>query len=252
MSFIRKEIQQAVDIFWQNRNPSIRDYPLQLESILWMHRLEVIQIPNLDVNGVYTWLNKQNAIIPNSVRGQSRAIFGCLVAYGGAGYIFVDSNANGSEKLFTIGHEIGHFIRDYLFPRKKAFTVFGKSIEDVLNGVREPTAEERVRGILSNVNVNFYTDLLLRDENNQIVNDDTNVSEIMADAIALELIAPHRMVLEKSKVISNRHLRQYIETETLRSLIEYFNLPEKIAYIYSMRIAQYFQKQETVKDWLNL
>jgi len=252
MSFLKQSVKQAVNQFWGDLDPLQQTIPIQMEASLWKHKLTLISLPNLDVSKVYEWLKSEQSVTPKSVKGRSRSIFGCLVAYAGYGYIFIDKNSPATEQRFTIAREVGHFLYDYVTPRNDAISKLGIGISEVLDGKREATEEERVHAILASVKVDMYVDLLLRDDNNQIINSQTDTSEIIADSVALEIIAPHMLVLKHSRIMPFSAKTDIIQKATYKTLCQLFQLPDSIAYIYSLEIARYFSKQESVRNWLKL
>jgi hypothetical protein len=250
MAFLDQEIEQICNSFWMTLEDAMHSYPRNLETILWTQKLSLIALSQLNIAQVQDWLNSKHVIVPKSVKGQARRIFGCLVAYGGRGFIFVDKDASVVEKRFTIAHELGHFLRDYLKPRNDVINKLGKDIVDVLDGQRQATEDERIYAVLSSVRLNVYTDLLLRGENNQFVNSHVNISEVKADCIALELLAPFKSVLQISNVPPNTFTSEEIVARTFPILKDYFELPLQMANSYSQRLSLYFKKGQSIRDWL--
>ncbi len=250
--FLDQEIDSIVSKFWQDVPEKDKSFPRNLESILWRLQITCVPLPDLDLQKVHWWLQTKKLILPDRVKGQTRQVFGCLVAARGKGYIFVDSKANSGEIRFTIAHETGHFLRDYLAPRQRAIEVLGSEITEVLDGNRQPTEIERVHAVLSCTQLYVYVDLLLRGPKNQILSNDTTQSETRADQIAFELLAPHKDVLMKAQVEPFSLPSDEIVRRIGPILLFAFGLPQSTTHEYAKRIANYYQRKENIRDWLGL
>src|SRR5687768_14020422 len=123
--------QAAVDTFWR-RCGHMYDvaFPRNIEcAIARSVALIVIKLPRLTLRDVEDWLRKRS--ISFSFNCRSRAVRGCLVAFGGRGIIFIDESDPEDEQRFTIAHELAHFLVDYLMPRLKAIEKFQGTIPDI-------------------------------------------------------------------------------------------------------------------------
>jgi hypothetical protein len=156
---------------------------------------------------------------------------GCLIAYGGHGTIFVDGSDPADEQKFTIAHELGHFISDYLIVRETAISKFGETITDVLDGLRRPTVTERVHAALISTSLVIYTNLMERDETSNSAHPGVWKIEDRADRIALALLAPPEEVLEIANTSENNFQQRH---QTMVSVLhECFGLPIQIADAYA-------------------
>jgi hypothetical protein len=224
--------------------------PLDIENIVLNYSLLSVQaISALTVEGVQHWLQQRQCPMTIQYQGADRNLYGCLVVdcASGHGYIFVERDCSESQRRFTIAHELAHYLRDYCASRERALNHWGEAIRPVLDGQRPATIEERLDAILQHVPLGIYQHLMLRDANRQIVRAETQDSEICADRIALELLAPHRQLL---KAIGDGHQTMAgLRARLQPSLQTEYGLPEVIARRYGIQLAAHFGYHPTIRDW---
>src|SRR5258706_10669283 len=151
MMWLTGEEQQLIDIFWDLAG-EVEPFPRSLErTIAMVLPIAVIKMPRLALGSIETWLRSRQ--IPYAFNCKSRFVRGCLVSYGGKGFIFCDGTDPYDEIHFTLAHEVGHFLADYWYPRQKAVSKFGIGILDVFDGIREPTITERVHSIFESTRI---------------------------------------------------------------------------------------------------
>jgi len=221
--------QEAVDRFWQQCG-ELEPFPRTLEkSVSLALPVAIVKIPYLKLHVIENWLARCG--VPYSFDCRSRAVRGCLIAYGGHGAIFVDGSDPADEQRFTIAHELGHFISDYLMVRETAVSKFGEIITDVLDGLRRPTVTERVHAALISTSLVIYTNLMERDETSNSAHPGVWKIEDRADRIALALLAPPEEVLEIADTSENNFQQRH---QTMISVMnEHFGLPIQIADAYA-------------------
>lgn len=96
--------QEAVNLFWQ-RCGETENFPRTLErSIALALPLCLVKLARLKLNVIESWLARRRA--PFQFNCQSRAVRGCLVAFGGQGLVFVDGADQVDEQRFTIAHTV--------------------------------------------------------------------------------------------------------------------------------------------------
>jgi hypothetical protein len=177
------------------------------------------------LGGIETWLRSRQ--INYSFDCDSRFVRGCLIAFGGKGIIFCDGSDPADEIRFTLAHEIGHFLSDYLFPRQKAADKFGTNILDVVDGCREPTVTERVHALFENVRIGIISDLMER----QNADGTTWDTENKADRIGFALLAPPDAVINGVE-LENSVFSQRL-TNISDRLVSQFGLPSSAAHFYA-------------------
>jgi len=228
------EEQQIIDIFWDLAG-EVEPFPRSLErAIAVALPVAVIKMPRLALGSIETWLRSRR--ISYSFNCKSRFVRGCLISYGGKGFIFCDGTDPYDEIHFTLAHEVGHFLADYWYPRQKATSKFGVDILDVFDGIREPTITERVHSILENTRIGIISNLMDRDNASEFV----LTGEDKADKIGFGLLAPPQDVLKGIKFSQSQFLqRQELLSERL---IHLFGLPVFAAKTYSNVLLRYIGK----------
>jgi hypothetical protein len=121
--------------------------------------------------------------LPPLVASAGRRLHGGLVASEGVGFIFVDAADSEDERRYTVAHELGHFISDYLEPRRHTLETHGPAALEILDGRRDATFSERVRALVAGDRLVAHVDLMGRDES-------APDAESRADRLAMELLAP--------------------------------------------------------------
>ena len=221
--------QEVVERFWRQCG-EVEPFPRSLERAVSLALpLTLVKLPHLRLNSIEGWLEFRG--VPFRFNCRSRAVRGCIVAYGGQGLIFVDGTDPDDERRFTIAHEVGHFIVDYLLVREAALSKFGQKIIEVLDGLRLPSVTERVHALLVGTSLGVYTDLIERDDASALARSDVWEIEDRADRIALALLAPPEEVLSGTDMsASNFEQREVAITGVLA---ERFGLPNSVAVPYS-------------------
>lgn len=189
------ESSDLVRAFWRAGGGE-DTYPRNLERALALALpVTLVKLARLHLHDVDRWLRARNVGLALD-DGSRRAVFGCIVAHAGHGFLFVDGADNPDEIRFTIGHEVGHFLADHLLPRKKALELYGERILPVLNGTRAPSETERLSSVLSGIRLDGYRNFLPRSESADGGLDLWHV-EGRADRIAAALLAPPERLLPR-------------------------------------------------------
>lgn len=161
---------------------------------------------------------------------KERRLRGCLVAHRGSGMIFLDQDEE-SDKRFALAHELAHFVGHYLVRRELAIARMGAGVVEVLDGVRPPTAQERLTGILSGCRLGTFTDVMERDEGVPL----TAAAEIVeyeADEAAFHALAPIGSVIKR--IFERNEIVERLATQ--RCLVEDFGLSASDADRHAPRI----------------
>ena len=224
--------EEAVRRFW-NQCEELRDYPRDLSVTAPLALpIAITIVSSLTLASIEKWLSLRGAAF--SFKCRSRSVRGCLIANAGRGIIFVDASDPEDERRFTIAHEIGHFLVDYLLIRDAAIQRFGYSILEVIDGRRAPNTHERFSAIISHTPIRIYTNLMERDHLDS--NQDNGIWEIedRADQVALALLAPSEDVLTLAGPLAKLFTERYEHTKhILRSA---FGLPEAVAGTYAWNL----------------
>lgn len=218
--------REAVNQFWQ-RCGEVEQFPRSLErSVPLALPVAIVKLPQLMLQDIESWLGRRST--PYSFKCRSRAVRGCLIAFGGQGFIFVDGADPDDERRFTVAHEAGHFIVDYWLLREAAIEKFGGHIAEVFDGLRRPGVTERVHALLAGTELGVYTKLMERGGGGA-----AEVWEVedRADRVALALLAPPDEVLSSADTsAANFAERQAEMTHMLR---ERFGLPAAVTAAYA-------------------
>jgi hypothetical protein len=239
-------IQNTAWWFWEQVKiaPS---YPCELERyFIRVLPLAIQPLPELDIERVSAWVLKSGQSF--SYRSKNRPLCGCLLPGRPISTIFVDTNDSLEEQRMTIAHELAHFLFDYYLPYEEALNVLGPSIQDVLDGKRQPTLTERLSGVLAQVRVHPAPHLMERPQRGVPVLPILD-AEDRADRLALELLAPAELLAAKmhgsSSPVGFRLRLPYLQ----QALQAEYGLSHAIAAFYAEYLLQQWG-EPTVHDWL--
>ena len=174
--------------FWKGVR-CLEPFPRKLrESILRSpFDLTVKELDRLTVRGATDYLARLNIVWRDS--GPDRPLRACLAAANGAGFILLDAADAVEDRIFSLAHELAHFLRHYWQPRQRACQRLGVRLADVFDGKRRPTPEERLHGLLANIPLSLHIHLMLRGPR-QTCSEEVALVEEEADHLAYELLAP--------------------------------------------------------------
>lgn len=221
--------REAVNQFWQ-RCGEAEPFPRSLErGVALALPVALIKLPRLMLQDIESWLERRGALFSFNCR--SRAVRGCLIAFGGQGLIFVDGADPDDERRFTVAHEAGHFIIDYWLLREAAIEKFGGRIAEVFDGLRRPDVTERVHAVLAGTELGVYTRLMEREGGGS-----AGVWEVedRADRVALALLAPPDEVLSSTDTSAANFVER--RAEMTRALRERYGLPAAVAAGYAIAL----------------
>jgi hypothetical protein len=197
--------------------------------------LDIVVLPQLSLLSIEQWFEHRQVHI--DIYANDRVLHGFIVTYASSGIIFINDCDCEEERRYTLAHEASHFLLDYKIPRDIAINKLGPGIREVLDGIREPSIQERVDGLLSAVRIGPYMHLIEKQGNGSFVCNKIYEAEQNADMLALELLSPQAMVIREVK--KGEHHLDYsgFRTKCLHLLMENFRLPENIASQYSSRLS---------------
>ena len=235
MSFIKANITATAKKFWeatcQKQSP-----PFDIsQAVSLVLPVDIVMLSDLSLIRVQAWLAERDLTF--DFDQEDRKLHGFIITYRGSGFIFVNGTDDEPERRYTIAHEASHFILDYHQPRQSAIAKLGKPIEDVLDGLREPTDEERIDGLLKSVSVKAYTHLMERHGDGSFYNANVYNSENDADALALELLAPYSRVIRETKSGNSTKSFDDFKIKSQSLLKEKYLLPESVSSEYATRLS---------------
>lgn len=202
---------ELADAFWTKAGPP-PPFPRDLRDVATSVHLSVIPLKGVSVVAVRQWF--EHIEIPLPLTEPDRPLRACLVAWAGVGFAFVDRLDDPAEQTFSLAHELGHFLRDYLHPRERVADRLGVAALDVLDCRRPPTPTERLQAVLRNVTLGPFTHLLRRDETGRPLSPLEQEAEDAADRLAFELLAPASVLPETDS-----------RTTRIERLVREFGLP---------------------------
>jgi len=204
----------------------------------------VVKLPRLRSDLVRDWLAADG--LADLVPPTKRDLRACIVASRGRGLVFIDGADPIDEQLMSLAHEVAHFLLDYLLPRQAAMKALGESILPVLDGDRTASPQERLSAVLRGVRVGIYSRLWRRGPQGVAEDAETVTREDAADALALELVAPRREVIARTRTLG-------FEGNTVRRILtNEFGLPASVAEEYARAICVAVRPTPSMKEWLGL
>jgi hypothetical protein len=153
--------------------------------------LTVVAWPGLSVAAVRAWLRGQGVEI--RLGEPDRPVRACLVARADCGFVFLDAADDPAEQRFSLAHELGHYLRDYWWPRRRAERRLGPGALAVVDGRRPPRPEERLHALLRGAALTLAAHLLARGPGGAVA-PEVAAAERAADRLACELLAPEAEV----------------------------------------------------------
>lgn len=171
------------------------------------------------------------------------------MAWCGEGIIFIDGTDTLSERKFTIAHEFAHFFIEHYFPRQKAKLLLGESILEVIDGFRLPTLNEQIQGIIINYDLSRFTNLLEEKSISGFVRLNIWKAEMLADQLALELLAPYKLFFQDIRNCTNRS--NQISIDLLSGiLLEKYGLPSSISIPYATHLIKcFYGRPSVIEEW---
>lgn len=219
-------VTDAAAAFW-DAAVAPASFPRDMRQIIPLAApASVVLLAALHVSRVEAWLDRQGSQLTVGV--PDRPLRACLIAHDGAGFIFIDATDSDNQQRFSLAHELAHFLLDYAVPRRQAAAALGEDILDVLDGHRPSSLDDRVGALLTGTTARPFVHLLGRDEGGARA-DEIVRSEALADALALELLAPWAVVagrIEGAGMAGD-------QSAVARLLVAAFGLPDLAATRYA-------------------
>jgi hypothetical protein len=245
-----QEITKCANDFWKSAGFA-ESFPRSLETaVSWALPLAVIKMPNLTFSKLDNWFFENGSTFQNSRK--DRSLRACLMAKNGKGLIFLDGTDSKDEMRFSMAHETAHFLIDYFLPRKRVFKALGEKAYEILDGVRLPTPEEKLSGILRGVRLGVFEHLIERSDHGAVKDIEVLEAEDHADNLALELLAPRLAVIAKLKSLKNEKTNDLAIKMTQKIIVDGFGLPSLIAERYAKMLAVSRSANKSFKEWLGV
>lgn len=244
------EAEVRAEEFWRQAGRT-EPYPRSLEAtVSWALPLAIVKLPRLWLNEVHRWLADRD--IRFERQGADRPLRACLVGRAGYGLVFIDGSDPDDEQRMSLAHEIAHFICDYVDPRRRALDAFGEQILPVLDGDREPSVTEQLDGMLRGVALGTFQHLMVRSGSGAVTRMAALESEDRADRLALELLAPRRVVLRRleQREIRWRHAAAFTLAQEV--LVSEFGLPVPAAKTYGRLLVLGSREPRSFDEWLHV
>lgn len=224
--------------FWAGTTQPM-GFPRDLElQILLTHPVAVIELADLRVSSVRPFLggeaDAQLKPLPD------RALHACLLALGGIGVVFVNTDDSPEDRRVNLAHEMGHFLTDYASPRAR-LAAHDPALVDVMDGLRAPDHAEELGALIADVPLGVQTHLLERDRAGGYRTRSAIGAEDRAEQVAWELLAPRGDVLARSTERSADALALLLRRD--------FGLPHAVAVAYGRFLATVAGQQGD--DWLD-
>lgn len=196
-------VSEAATDFWHAVG-SLESFPRDLSEPIRRSPfdLTIKEMPALSLRGVERYLAGLGI---GWRRGDpDRPLRACLTACDGAGFIFLDAGDARGERIFSLAHELAHFLGHYWGPRRRACQRVGEGTAEVFDGKRPPTPAERARAALAGVSMGLHVHLMQRGPRRVLLSEAVAVAEEEADRLAYELLAPAAAVAARIGLASRR------------------------------------------------
>jgi hypothetical protein len=220
---VTARLRERAAAFWAGAPESARRQGDVEAAVAWSAPLAAVALPNLNAHLARGWLAERGVRLGDG--DADRPLRGLLLAARGVGIVFFDGTLEPAERRFTLAHELGHFLLDYLEPRERVLRE-APSLLEVVDGWRPATRTERVQAVLARVPIGLHAHLLDRDVRGAAA-PDVEATEDAASQFALEVVAPWSAALDTARAVMGDRRTPYGElfAEVTARLAERFGLP---------------------------
>jgi len=242
--------KDAAQFFWTAAGQKER-FPRNLETpASWGLPVAIVKLPRL-------WGVDIRRYLQNTGTGQlsvpdSLSLRGFMLAADGKGLLFLNGGDPPDEQRYSLAHEIAHFLLDYYLPRLRTVEILGPRICEVLDGHRHATVDERIHAVLAAAPIGMYEYRLCKIADlgsSPAIHDE---SEVAADELAVELLAPFNVVIKQMKGFRADDDFNAFQSRLRAKLVKLFGLPvfaaDGIAAVYTGRCG----RRKTFKQWLGI
>ncbi len=223
--------------------------PLDIRTLLpRYYPVTFIGLAGLRVHAIGEWLNRRQILSPKSlVMCRDRSLRGGIFAENGVACIFYDADDSEDDVRYTLTHEAGHYLQDYLYPREEVVAQLGENVRAILDGLRLPTLEERVNSLLAQTSLYQLTHLMAREDNSPQSSQEVLLREAEADAFACETLAS-RTAIESQFAWTGEPDSD--KARLINLLQSHFRLPRTYAIAYAERLSS--QYAPPLNPWRHL
>ncbi|GBD14704.1 hypothetical protein HRbin25_00585 [bacterium HR25] len=222
------------------------DLPLE-EAALYSLPLTIQRTPRLSSAHVRHFLRSLG--LARRLEDDDRPLHAALVVWGGRGRIFLDAADPPAEQLYSLAHEVAHFLLEYQRPRELAASRLGDAILQVLDGQRPATVTERLDSLLARVPLGLHLHLMER--YGRLLCPRDIPREERADRLALELLAPAGQVWSLLRERGGGRSLAGSLRAVERLLMDSFGLPAGLAREYGEWIVRCRLGGPSVREWLD-
>jgi hypothetical protein len=186
--------------------------------------ITVVPLPHLTPQKGREWLASHECKYGKLV-GKKGLKNGFTVASSGVAVLFLNSTDPADEQRFTLAHEVAHFVLDHIQPRLRAEKAWGGSILSMLDGDQAPSISEQLFTVFERIPYSVQSSFMDRNDQGEPDTGLVMESELRADRLAFELLAPRQELLPLLQHGGRKELES--------SLISRFGLPVKEARAYA-------------------
>lgn len=185
-------------------------------------------------------------------RVRDRPLRACLVAYGEPrNYVLWDDTDPPADQLFSLAHEVAHFLLDYEQPRQKAVRLLGPQVLKVFDGLEQPTLDERLYSLIGGMQLGPQHHFMERGKQGDILSRRILEIESRADQLALEILAPEERTLPlvQAAIKGKPNYEQRLQAAHT-ALVSQFRLAPNVARPYATQLLKLAGGQQSFGEWL--
>lgn len=244
---ISKRIERLAATFWEEAGAE-EPFPRNLELPIHYAKPSVAVVPmeQLRPDAICVWLAAHGHDV--RVVTKDRWVDGCLYATKGVVFLFFEARLTADHRRVVIGHEFGHYLADYEDPRRRTVRRLDRSLLSVFDGERLATEQEILSATLADVSAEPHVHFMDRSEDGTFEEPISHV-ERTANALALELLAPWRVVVRVMQS-SSRGLGAVADWQ--ECLERHFGLPHSWAGYYAQELWRLTRARRSFSEALGM
>lgn len=214
-------VRQLARTYWAGCPEEVRARLDLRASVTWCLPMTVVTLPHLTTRLASQWLHHR-APGASGWDTDEYPARGLLLAWRGHGVVLLDGNQRTEELVLTLAHEVGHFLLDYMEPRRRIVDA-DPELLDVLDGLRPASKRDRARAALAGLALGPHFHFLSRDS----LGGSTPGIESLegrASAFAIELLSPWEEALQLAAAVEGSSYTERIKELTTLLAVR-FDLP---------------------------